>query len=41
MDGDPERVLHDKRITEETLARALARKAASNETVLNFAGGGV
>lgn len=41
MDRDPERVLHDKRITEEALARALARKAASNETVLNFAGGGV
>ena len=41
MDGDPERVLHDKRITEEALARVLAGKAASSETILNFTGGGV
>ncbi len=41
MDRDPERVLHDTRITEEALARVLAGKAASSETVLNFAGGGV
>lgn len=36
MDGDPEHVVHDKRTTEEALARVLAGKAASSETVLTL-----